>query len=84
MNMSLEKEFSQYKVAHIVAILKVMLIRYYEVVLANTVQLPSFMGGDTPESCADREIENLYNTDIHKFMDLYEQAYQELVEMGEI
>lgn len=78
MDMTLEREFLAYKMSHIVAILKVMLIRYYEVILANSPQLPSFMGGDTPEKCADKEIENLYNTDLHRFMDLYEQAYQEL------
>lgn len=83
MEMTLEKEFLAYKTSHIVAILKVMLIRYYEVVLANSAQIPSFMGGDTPEKCADREIESLYNTDFHRFMDLYEQAYQELALQGD-
>ena len=81
--MDLAKEFTAYKMAHIVAILKVKLIRYYEVVLANTVQLPPFMGGDTPEKCADRDIEELYNRDINKFIEMYERAYQELAVNGE-
>ena len=80
---TLEQEFAGYKMAHIVAILKAKMIRYYEVVLANTVQLPTFMGGDTPEKCADRDIEELYNRDINEFYRLYELAYQELAENGE-
>lgn len=83
MKTTLEREFSEYKLAHIVAILKVKMIRYYEVILANSPQLPSFMGGDTPEKCANRDIKNLYNTDLHRFMDLYEQAYQELAQEGD-
>lgn len=83
MEMTLEREFTQFKMLHIVAILKAMLIRYYEVVLANSPQLPPFMGGDTPEKCADREIENLYNTDLNKFMEMYEKAYQQLAVEGE-
>lgn len=84
MNMSLEKQFATYKMLHIVAVLKVMLIKYYEVVLSNYAQLPSFMGGDTPEKCADKEIENLYNTDLNKFMEMYERAYVILANEGEI
>lgn len=76
--MELEREFMQYRIAHIFAILRVKMIRYYEVVLANSPQIPAFLGGDTPEKCADRDIENLYNQDINKFMELYEKAYQEL------
>lgn len=83
MNMTLEKEFQTHKMAHIVAILKVKLIRYYEVVLANTIQLPSWLGGDTPEKCADRDIIELYNRDINKFYEMYERAYQELAAEGE-
>lgn len=81
--MELEHEFTAYKMAHIVAILKAKMIRYYEVVLANSVQLPAFQGGDTPEKCADRDIENLYNRDIDEFYRLYELAYQELAKNGE-
>ena len=83
MEMTLEREFSKYKVLHMFAVLKAKLIMYYEVVLANAVQLPSWMGGDTPEKCADREIENLYNTDINKFIKMYEKAYQELALQGD-
>lgn len=81
--MTLEREFYFTKVAHIVAILKAMMIEYYEVVLADTVQLPPFMGGDTPEKCAERDIEELYNRDINSFFELYEKAYAELSERGE-
>lgn len=80
---TLEREFSDFKLAHIVAVLKVMLIRYYEVVLANTVQLPVWMGGETPESCADRDIAELYNRDKEQFFNTYEKAYQILAQEGE-
>ena len=83
MSLTLEREFLQYRMAHIIAILRAKMIRYYEVVLANTPQIPAFLGGDTPEKCADRDIEELYNRDIVKFMELYEKAYQELAEYGE-
>ena len=78
MNMTLEREFSARKLAHIVTVLRVKMIRYYEVILANQPQIPAFLGGDTPEKCADRDIENLFNTDINKFFEMYEKAYQEL------
>lgn len=83
MEMTLEQEFTAYKMSHIVAILKVKLIQYYEVILANTIQLPPFMGGDTPEKCADKDIEELYNRDINKFYEMYEKVYKELAENGE-
>lgn len=83
MFMTLEREFSEYKLAHIVAILKVKMIRYYEVLLANSPQLPIFMGGDTPEKCANRDIEELYNRDVNRFIELYELAYQELAQEGD-
>ena len=81
--MTLEREFSNRKLSHIFVILRAMLIRYYEVVLANSPQIPAFLGGDTPEKCADRDIEELYNRDIKQFMELYEKAYQELAQYGE-
>lgn len=83
MSMTLEREFSNRKLSHIFVILRAMLIRYYEVVLANSPQIPAFLGGDTPEKCADRDIEELYNRDIKQFMELYEKAYQELAQYGE-
>lgn len=81
MEMTLEKEFSEFKILHIFAILKAKLIMYYEVILADTVQLPSFMGGDTPESLAQRDIEELYNRDINKFLEMYERAWDEVKEV---
>ena len=82
MKMTLEREFMQYRMAHVFTILRAKMIMYYETVLANTVQLPSFYGGDTPEKCANRDIEELYNRDINQFYELYEKAYQELAENG--
>jgi hypothetical protein len=76
--MKLEKEFERAKARHKLAIMRERLLRYYEVVLANTVQLPEFMGGDTPEKCADRALKDLIVTDIDKFNSLYEKAYMEL------
>ena len=83
MEMTLEREFTNRKMSHIVVVLRAMLIKYYEVTLAKSPQLPSFMGGDTPEKCADKEIEHLYNTDLNKFLDMYEKAYQELAQLGD-
>lgn len=83
MSMTLEREFLQYRMAHIVAILRAKMIRYYKVVLANKPQIPAFLGGDTPEKCADRDIIALYNRDIKQFMEMYERAYQELAQYGE-
>lgn len=80
----LEFEFSDYKVIHMLAILKAKMIMYYEIVLADTVQLPPFMGGDTPEKCADRAVKELYERDINEFVNMYEKAYRELAQMGEI
>lgn len=77
MNMTLEQEFSFYKVIHMFAVLKAKMIRYYEVILADTVQLPEWQGGDTPEKLAQRDVEELYNRDINKFYEMYERAYQE-------
>lgn len=79
--MTLEQEFTAYKLSHIVAILKAKMIRYYEVILADKPQLPPFMGGETPEKCAERDIEELYNRDINKFYEMYERAYQEFAEV---
>ena len=83
MGTTLEREFSEFKILHMFAVLKAKMIMYYQVVLANTVQLPSFMGGDTPESLAQRDIEELYNRDINEFVEKYERAYQELAKYGE-
>lgn len=83
MTTTLEREFSDYKMAHIVAVLKVMLIRYYEVILQGTVQLPAWFGGDTPEKCADKDIAELYNRDKQEFFNRYEEAYQILANEGE-
>ena len=76
--LTLEKEFNDYCKAHMFAILKVKMTRYYEVILANSVQLPPFMGGDTAESLAQKDVEELYNRDKIKFYEMYEEAYQEI------
>ena len=81
--MILEREFNHYATTHMFVILKAIMVKYYEVILANTVQLPPFMGGDTPEKCAQKEVEELYNRDKNRFYDLYEEAYQELASKGE-
>lgn len=79
MAITLEQEFSDYKILHMFAVLKAKMIRYHEVILANSVQLPPFYGNvDTAESLAQRDVEELYNRDINKFCEMYEQAYQEL------
>ena len=83
MNTTLEREFSEFKILHMFAVLKAKMIMYYEVILADTVQLPPWQGGDTPESLAQRDIEELYNRDINKFVEMYERAYQELAVNGE-
>lgn len=75
---SLEDEFEQYKALHKYAVLKAKMIMYYEVVLANSVELPPFMGGDTPEKCADRDIKELALNDINKFNESYEKAWCEI------
>lgn len=81
MGTTLEREFSEFKILHMFAVLKAKLIMYYEVVLANTVQLPPWQGGDTPESLAQRDIEELYNRDINKFVEMYEKAWDKIKEV---
>ena len=76
--MSLEKEFERTKARHKYRIMKEKLLMYYEVVLASSVDLPPFMGGDTPKKCATRELRKLLVNDIDKFNSLYEKAYAEL------
>lgn len=84
MEMTLEKEFRQYKMLHMFAVLKAKMFMYHEVVLANSVQLPPFMGGETAEDLAQKDVEELFNRDINEFIEMYEKAYQELAAQGEI
>lgn len=83
MEMTLEKEFGEYKMLHMFAVLKAKMVMYHEVVLANSVQLPPFMGGETAEDLAQKDVEELFNRDINEFIEMYEKAYQELATQGE-
>lgn len=76
--MTLEREFAEYKALHKYAIMKIMLMRYFQTVQQGGVNIPDFMRDDTPARLADREIKKLVINDINKFNDLYEKAYEEL------
>ena len=82
--LTLEEEFLQYKMLHIVAVLKAMMIRYYEVILMNRPELPPFLAErETPEKCADRDVKKLYNRDKKQFLEKYELAYSILAQEGD-
>lgn len=76
--MSLEREFEEFKALHKYAILKAMMMRYFETVQQGEVNMPDFMRDDTPEKLADKELRKLVVNDINKFNSLYEKAYEEL------
>ena len=80
---TLESEFLQYKMLHMVSILKAKMIDYYRTLEQNKVLIPDFMRQDTPEKLADKEVKNLFYNDLNKFLSLYERAYQELAERAE-
>lgn len=75
---ALEKEFTEYKALHKYAIMKAMLMRYFQTIQQGEVNIPDFMRNDTPEKLADAELRKLVVNDINKFNSLYEKAYKEL------
>lgn len=81
--MTLEKEFRIAKFNHKITIVMAKMIDYYETIMQGSLQIPSFMGGDTPEKLAERDVNNLIETDMAKFDRLYEKAYNELAVLGD-
>ena len=82
--LTLEKEFEFWKLSHMHDVLFVRMVQYYRDLQTTGVTLPEFMI-DPPDVLATREMNNiLANNDRTHFYNLYEKAYQELAEGGQI
>ena len=77
----LANEFEQYKAQHKYSVLMAKLIQDNEFIMANEVNIPEFMGGDTPEKRAEGQIREIYNLGIDNFNRAYERAWNEIAEM---
>ena len=77
----LTKKFEERKAVHKYSVLMSKLIKDNEFIMANEVNIPDFMGGDTPEKRAERQIREIYNLGIDNFNRAYEIAWNEIAEM---
>lgn len=77
--LSLEKEFEIYKLIHKITILEAKLTTYYRTIQETGIKIPFFML-ESPERKANKEIEQLLDTDRDVFEALYQKAWDEYAE----
>lgn len=86
---TLEQEFKKEVTAHKCRILKTRLVEYHRALdggMGNGVNIPYFMDYYSPECKADRDLIKLIllNDGLKEFDRLYELAYTELANRGEL
>ena len=83
---TLEQEFKKEVAAHKCRILKTRLIEYHRALDGGTINIPYFLDYYSPECKADRDLIKLIllNDGLKEFDRLYELAYTELANRGEL